>query len=86
MARHRHLAALAGIDIYCAEPHSPWQRPTNKDGNGLIRRYVGKSTNLAALTPDDLCAIEHHAYTMPRRSLHWSTAGTVGVETVATTG
>jgi hypothetical protein len=54
--------------------HSPWQRPTNENGNGLIRRYVGKGTNLSVYTPDDLRAIEHRINTMPRRSIHWSTA------------
>ena len=86
MARHRDLAELAGIDIYFAEPHSPWQRPTNENGNGLIRRYVGKSTNLATFTADDLRAIEHRINTMPRRSLHWSTAATVYGHAVAMTG
>jgi len=74
MARHHDLAELCAIDVYFAEPHSPWQRPTNENGNGLIRRYVGKGTNLNAYTPDDLRAIEHRINTMPRRSLHWSTA------------
>jgi len=61
---------LTGIDVYFADPHSPWQRPTNENGNGLIRRYVGKGTNLAAYTASDLLAIEHSINTMPRRSLH----------------
>jgi IS30 family transposase len=65
MASHATLAQLCGIDIYFADPHSPWQRPTNENGNGLIRRYVGKSTNLAVYTPDDLRAIEHRINTMP---------------------
>ncbi|MDH4147265.1 MAG: IS30 family transposase [Acidimicrobiia bacterium] len=86
MARHQDLAALAGIDIYFAEPHSPWQRPTNENGNGLIRRYVGKSTDLSRFTPDDLRAIEHRINTTPRRSLHWSTAHDVYHHAVAMTG
>jgi IS30 family transposase len=74
MARHRDLAALVGIDVFFADAHSPWQRPTNENTNGLIRRYVGKGTNLAVYTPDDLRAIEHRINTMPRRSLAWNTA------------
>ena len=73
MARHAELAELCGIDIYFAEPHSPWQRPTNENGNGLIRRYVGKGTDLNRYTPADLRAIEQRINTIPRRSLNWST-------------
>jgi IS30 family transposase len=47
MARHADLAELVGIDGCFAEPHSPWRGPTNENGNGLIRRYVGKRTDLA---------------------------------------
>ena len=65
MARHATLAEWCGIDVYFAEPHSPWQRPTNENGNGLIRRYVGKSTNRAAYTVNDLRATEHRINTMP---------------------
>jgi len=74
MARHAELAELCGIDIFFAEPHSPWQRPTNENGNCLVRRYVGKSTDLALYSPDDLRAIEHRINTIPRRSLGWETA------------
>lgn len=85
MARHADLAELCGIEVYSAEPHSPWQRPTNEKGNGLIRRYVGKCTNLATSTKNDLRAIEHRINTMPRRSLHWSTAHDVYAAAVAMT-
>ena len=74
MARHAELAELYNIDVYFAEPHSPWQRPTNENGNGLIRRYVGKSTNLAVHRPADLRRLEHRINTIPRRSLGWDTA------------
>ncbi len=86
MARHSDLTTLTGIDIYFAEPHSPWQRPTNENGNGLIRRYVGKGTNLAVYTDTDLRTIEHRINTMPRRSLHWSTAHHIYTAAVAMTG
>jgi len=86
MARHAALAARCNIDIYFAEPHSPWQRPTNENGNGLIRRYVGKSTDLRAYTRADLRLIEHRINTIPRRSLDWSTAHDVYHHAVAMTG
>ncbi len=74
MARHAQLARDWDIDVFFAEAHSPWQRPTNENGNGLIRRYVGKGTNLAIYNQDDLRAIEHRINTIPRRSLDWDTA------------
>ena len=86
MARHATLAELAGIDVYFAEPHSPWQRPTNENGNGLVRRYVGKGTDLSRYTPDQLRAIEHRINTTPRRSLSWSTAHDRYHAAVAMTG
>lgn len=86
MARHHDLAQLCGIDVYFAEPHSPWQRPTNENGNGLIRRFVGKGTDLAVYTPDDLRRIEHRINTIPRRSLDWSTAHDRYHAAVAMTG
>lgn len=85
MARHADLAELCRIDVFFAEPHSPWQRPTNENGNGLIRRYVGKSTDLSRFAPADLRLIEHRVNTMPRRSLGWSTAADVYAAAVAMT-
>jgi transposase, IS30 family len=85
MARHADLAAAVGIDVYFAEPHSPWQRPTNENGNGLIRRYVGKGTDLNIYTPADLRAIEHRLNTMPRRIFHWKTADNIYTTGVAMT-
>jgi IS30 family transposase len=77
MARHTTLARLTGIDVYFAEPHSPWQRPTNENGNGLIRRYVGKGTDLSVHTVTDLRRIEQRINTMPRRIHGWTSATTI---------
>ena len=85
MARHHDVARLNEIDVYFAESHSPGQRPTNENGNGLIRRYVGKGTNLAVYKPADLRAIETRINTTPRRSLHWSTAQDIYTAAVAMT-
>ncbi len=86
MTRHAELAEMTGITVYFADPHSPWQRPTNENGNGLIRRYVGKGTNLSVYTPADLRAIETRINTMPRRSIHWATAHDLYHAAVAMTG
>jgi IS30 family transposase len=86
MARHKELAELCGIDVYFYDPHSPWQRPTNENSNGLLRRYVGKGTDLSRYSTADLRAIEQRINTMPRRSLRWSIADAVYNHAVAMTG
>ena len=85
MARHQELARRCDVDVYFADVHSPWQRPTNENGNGLIRRYVGKRTDLATLTTRDIRNIEHRINTTPRRVLNWATAEEVYHQAVAMT-
>jgi len=86
MADHLKLAERCGIDIYFADPKSPWQRPTNENGNALVRRYVGKSTDLTQFTTKQLRRIEHRINTMPRRSLNWNTANDIYHQHLALTG
>ena len=86
MAAHRDLVSMAGIEVFFAEPHSPWQRPTNENGNGLVRRYVGKGTDLSVYGVADLRAIEARVNTIPRRSLGWDTATDRYDAAVAMTG
>ncbi|MEO6627015.1 MAG: IS30 family transposase [Aquihabitans sp.] len=74
MAGHATLTAQPAIPVYFCDPHSPWQRPTNENGNGLLRRYSPKSTDLSIHTPKDLRRVEHRLNTMPRRSLNWNNA------------
>ncbi len=85
IARHIDLALAFDIEIYIADPKSPWQRPTNEAGNALIRRYVGKGTNLKRFTTNQLRHIEHRINTIPRPSLDWATAHHVYHQAVATT-
>lgn len=77
MALHAGLTTLCNMPVFFADPHSPWQRPTNENGNGLLRRYVGKGTDLAVFGPQDLLEIETRINTMPRRVLNWQTAAEV---------
>ncbi len=60
--------------VYICDPHSPWQRPVNENGNGLLRRWLPKGTDLGVYTMEDLRAIEHRVNTMPRRRHHGSSA------------
>lgn len=85
IARHATLTERCGIDVYATDPRSPWQRPTNENGNGLIRRYVGKRTDLTQFTASDLRAIETRINTMPRRIHNWSSAKRIYDQAVAMT-
>ena len=57
MARHELLSKKLKLQIYFADPHSPWQRGTNENTNGLLRQYLPKSADLTALTQCELNAI-----------------------------
>lgn len=85
MASHAELTDRCGIDVFFTDPRSPWQRPTNENGNGLIRRYVGKSTELSRFSDDDLRDIEDRINTMPRRVLGWANAKQIYDHAVAMT-
>ena len=74
MAAWTRLEHITGIDVYFADPHSPWQRPVNENFNGLLRRWLPKSTDLAGYDQDDLDTIARQINHMPRRSLGWDHA------------
>lgn len=77
LARHHEIAKTCGIDIYICDKSAPWQRPTNENCNALIRRWVGKGTDLNQISDTECREIEHRINTIPRRSLNWDTAQTV---------
>jgi IS30 family transposase len=74
MACHEDLEAATGLKVFFADAHSPWQRGSNENFNGTLRRYVGKSTDLSVFSPKDLDKISHRINTMPRRIFQWKSA------------
>jgi IS30 family transposase len=73
MARHARVTAETGIQVYFADPYSPWQRGSNENTNGLLREYLPKGTDLSATTPAQLQAIEDDLNDRPRKRLGFHT-------------
>ncbi|MGZ4393241.1 MAG: IS30 family transposase, partial [Gaiellaceae bacterium] len=73
MAEHARLRIDAGIDIYFCDPHSPWQRGSNENTNGLLRQYFPRGTDLSRHSADELAAVALALNTRPRKTLGWRT-------------
>jgi transposase, IS30 family len=73
MSNHRQIALDTGLAVYFCDPHSPWQRGSNENTNGLLRQYFPKSTNLAAHSREHLDAVAAQLNSRPRKTLGWKT-------------
>lgn len=71
MTNHKHITQTLNLDVYFADPHSPWQRGSNEHANGILRYHLPKGTDLSPYSQDDLNRIAHLINDTPRKILEY---------------
>ena len=72
MAAHKQFTVATGVPVYFCDPHSPWQRGSNENTNGLLRQYLPRKLELAQLGQLDLDQIAAELNGRPRETLNWA--------------
>jgi IS30 family transposase len=73
LSAHAQFKIDTGIAVYFADPHSPWQRGTNENTNGLLRQYFPKGTDPSRWSHENLLAVQAAINSRPRKVLDWKT-------------
>ena len=83
MGAHASFTIATGVQVYFCDPHSPWQRATSENTNGLLRQYFPKGTDLSSVTEAQLQAVAVELNARPRETLGWDTPSEAYARVVA---
>jgi IS30 family transposase len=86
LAAHRAFTVATDVQVYFCDPHSPWQRGSNENTNGLLRQYFPRGTDFSRISQAELNRVAKELNERPRKTLDWQTPADKLASIVASTG